>query len=245
METLMATLAHGAVVLLTSSGSNTILRGHSANQYGVQTMDRIARKRIVPAAVVKSADEALKLAEAMMSAELDIIEITFRTDAAVDAIRSVARAFPAMLVGAGTVLAPEQLRRAVDAGARFGVAPGLNEAVVQEAARLGAAFVPGVATPTEVDRALGLGCRLLKFFPAEALGGVAMLKALSGPFAHTGVKFVPTGGISAKNARDYLALPLVAALGGTWMVSAELIKEKNWAEITRLCREALTVAATV
>jgi len=206
-------------------------------------MKRILEKKIVPAATVDRVEDALPLAEALLRAGLDVIEITFRTRAAEEAIREIANRFPEMLVGAGTVLEFEQLVRAHEAGARFGVAPGLNEELVQRAAQLGLPFIPGVVTPSEVDRGIRLGCGLLKFFPAEAMGGVKTLKALAGPFAHTGVKFVPTGGIEPANARAYLALASVAAVGGSWMVAANLVKERRWDEITRLSREALELAA--
>jgi len=206
-------------------------------------MKRLEQKRILPAATVEKAEEALPLAEALMKGGLDVIEITFRTDAAAEAIRQVVRQFPQMLVGAGTVLTAEQLTKAADAGATFGVAPGINEDIVKRAGSLGMAFIPGVATPTEIDRGVAAGCRFLKFFPSEALGGVRMLKAIAGPFGHTGVKFIPTGGIDGLNARAYLDLPSVAAVGGSWMVATKLIKEKNWAEVTRLTQQALKMAA--
>ena len=204
-------------------------------------MNRIYEKRIVPAATLEDAGDVVPLAEAMLTGGLDILEITFRTAAAADAIRAVMKAFPDMLVGAGTVLTAEQLARAVDAGARFGVAPGLNEALVDEAMDRNLPFIPGVITPTEIDRGVCLGCKLLKFFPAEAMGGVKALKAIAGPFAHTGVKFLPTGGIEAGNARGYLDLPMVAGVGGSWMVAPKLIKERNWTQIAHLAREAVTL----
>lgn len=202
-------------------------------------MKRIAEKRMVPAATVENPDEGLLLAEAMIKGGLDIIEVTFRTAAAGAAMKAIAAKFPELLLGAGTVLTLDQLKQAIDAGAKFAVAPGLNEKLVAEAQKGGIAFVPGVATATEVDRAIGAGCRLLKFFPASNLGGVDMLKALAGPFGHTGVKFIPTGGVNGLNAREYLALPVVAAVGGSWMVNPKLVKEKKWAEITKLCHEAV------
>jgi len=183
------------------------------------------------------------LAEALLEGGLDVIEITFRTQAAEEAIRQVVDRFPEMCVGAGTVLTESQLRRAIDTGIEFAVAPGLNPDLITDAMAANVLFIPGVATPTEIDRGIMLGCKLLKFFPADALGGVKTLKAFSGPFAHTGVKFVPTGGINAANAADYLALPGVAAVGGSWMVAEKLIKAKQWAEITRLTKEALTITA--
>jgi 2-dehydro-3-deoxyphosphogluconate aldolase/(4S)-4-hydroxy-2-oxoglutarate aldolase len=147
-----------------------------------------------------------------------------------------------MLVGAGTVLTPEQVQRARNAGAEFGVSAGLNEAVVTKATALGMPFAPGVMTPSDIERGLGLGCKLMKFFPAEIAGGVKALKAFAGPYGHTGVKFIPLGGVNAGNMRDYLALPNVAAVGGTWIVERKLIAEKQWATITKLTAEALQLS---
>jgi len=202
---------------------------------------KILTKRILPAAIIDNLDDAIPLAGALLEGGLDIIEVTFRTGAAAESIRQIAKKFPEMLVGAGTVLTDVQLARAIEAGAKFCVAPGLNPELVVKGDAAKIPFIPGVATPTEVDRAIGAGCRILKFFPAEALGGVKMLKALAGPFAHTGVKFIPTGGVDGANARTYLDLPIVAAVGGSWMLAPALIKVKNWAEITRLTREALAL----
>jgi 2-dehydro-3-deoxyphosphogluconate aldolase/(4S)-4-hydroxy-2-oxoglutarate aldolase len=204
-------------------------------------MKQIYDKRLVPAATVEKAEDAIPLAEALLAGGLDIVEITFRTPAAEEAIRRVVTKFPQMLVGAGTVLTEDQLKRAIGAGIKFAVAPGLNTDLVKKSLAANVPFIAGVATPTEIDRGICAGCKLLKFFPADALGGVKTLKAFAGPFSHTGVKFVPTGGINAANAAEYLALPMVAAVGGSWMVAEKLIKEKNWAEITRLAKEALAV----
>lgn len=207
-------------------------------------VERIAARKIVPVAALDAADHAEPLAEALLAGGLDVMEVTFRTKAAPEAIRRIARRFPEILLGAGTLLEPGQVAQAHDAGAVFGLAPGLNESVVAAAARLGMVFTPGVMTPSEIDRALGLGCRLLKFFPAENAGGARMLAAQAAPFAHTGARFVPTGGINAGNLADYLRLPVVAAVGGSWMVDRKLVAAGDFAEVTRRTKEALaTVAA--
>lgn len=206
-------------------------------------IDRITRTRVVPVVVLQNADDAVPLAEALLGAGLEVMEITFRTAAAAESISRIAAAFPEILIGAGTILSPDQALQARDAGAIFALAPGLNPEVVAAAQDAGLAFSPGVMTPSEIERALGLGCQLLKFFPAGAAGGVSMLKALAGPYAHTGVRFVPTGGVSAGNMRDYLDLPVVAAIGGSWMVDPQRIAAKDWPAITRLTREALALAA--
>ena len=205
-------------------------------------IERLTRARVVPVVVLNRAEDACPLAEALLEGGLDVMEVTFRTDAAEESIRRISAAFPEMLLGAGTVLAPAQAHRARDAGAAFALAPGLNPAVVEAARGAGLAFAPGVMTPGEIERALDLGCGLLKFFPAGAAGGVAMLKALAGPYAHTGVRFIPTGGVSADNMCDYLALPVVAAIGGSWMVEPRLIEAGDWQTITERTRHALALA---
>jgi 2-dehydro-3-deoxyphosphogluconate aldolase/(4S)-4-hydroxy-2-oxoglutarate aldolase len=206
-------------------------------------IERILAKRIVPVVVLDSAEHALPLAEALMAGGLDIMEVTFRTTAAAESIRRIAARFPEVLLGAGTLLDQEQVLRAREAGAVFGLAPGLNPAVVAAARAAGLEFSPGVMTPSEIEQALALDCRLLKFFPAEAAGGVAMLKSLAGPYAHTGVKFIPTGGITSTNLSSYLQLPVVAAIGGSWMVDKALVNAGKWQEISDLTRQALASAA--
>ena len=206
-------------------------------------IDRILAKRIVPVVVLDRVESAEPLAEALLAGGLDIMEITFRTAAAEASIQRIAARFPEILLGAGTLLDPDQVRRAREAGAVFGLAPGLNPAILATARQIGLQFAPGVMTPSEVELALALGCRLLKFFPAEVAGGVGMLKALAGPYAHTGVKFIPTGGVSSGNLAAYLKLPVVAAIGGSWMVDKQLVNDGKWADITRLTREALAAAA--
>ncbi len=206
---------------------------------------RIMAKRIIPVIVLEHEDQAEPLAEALLEAGLDIMEITFRTAAAEAAIRRISMRFPEILLGAGTVLGTDQLQRAAAAGAAYALAPGLNEAIVKAAEAAGILMFPGIMTPSEVEQALALNCKILKFFPAEAAGGVSMLKALEGPYAHTGVKFLPTGGIGLANMRAYLERPSVAAIGGSWIVEKKLIATKDWPTITKLTREALAIAAAV
>jgi len=203
---------------------------------------RILAKRIVPVVVLDSVESAEPLAEALLAGGLDIMEITFRTAAAEESIQRIADRFPEILLGAGTLLEKDQVKRAKNAGAVFGLAPGLNPEIVAAAQEIGLQFSPGVMTPSEVEQALSLGCKLLKFFPAEAAGGVDMLKSLAGPYAHTGVKFIPTGGVSSANLTSYLKLSVVAAIGGSWMVDKALVNAGKWAEITRLTQAALEAA---
>jgi Entner-Doudoroff aldolase len=185
--------------------------------------------RIVPVIVIDDADAALPLADALCAGGLACAEITFRTSAAAEAIRRIARERPGMLVGAGTVLSPEQVHRARAAGAAFVVSPGLNPRVVELCQSLGLPVLPGVVTPSEIERARELGLGTLKFFPAEAAGGPKYLKAIGAPYPD--VAFVPTGGISAANLAQYLALSNVAACGGSWMAPAEWIAQRQFDRI--------------
>jgi len=215
----------------------------SASRVGAEMIDRLLAKRIVPVVVLDDAKDAEPLAKALLEGGLDVIEVTFRTPAAEESIRRIAGAFPEMLIGAGTLLDEAQVEKAHNAGASFGLAPGLNPKVIAKAKSVGMEFSPGVMTPGEIEAGLSLGCQLQKFFPAMAAGGPGMLKALAGPYAHTGVKFIPTGGINRANLRDFLELPVVAAIGGSWMVDRKLIQAGNWAEITRLTQDALEAAS--
>jgi 2-dehydro-3-deoxyphosphogluconate aldolase / (4S)-4-hydroxy-2-oxoglutarate aldolase len=198
---------------------------------------------LVPVVKIDRAADAVPLGQALVAGGLPCAEITFRTAAAEEAIRNLAAALPEMMLGAGTVLTVEQAEKAVSAGARFIVSPGFGPAVVDWCLRQGVPVLPGVATPTEIMMALDKGIKIVKFFPAEALGGIATLKALSAPFG--GVKFMPTGGVSAANLPDYLALPAVHACGGTWMVEGKLIAGGQFAEITRLAAEARGIVRRV
>lgn len=195
---------------------------------------------LVPVVKIDRAEDAVPLAEALLEGGLPCAEITFRTAAAPAAIRAIADNCREMLVGAGTVLTAAQAEQAIAAGARFVVSPGFSAAVVDWCLAREVPVLPGVATPTDVMAAMEKGLRVLKFFPAEAYGGITTLKALSAPFG--GVKYMPTGGVSAKNMADYLALPSVHAVGGSWMVEAKLISGGQWGEITRLAAEAVAIA---
>lgn len=198
--------------------------------------------RIVCVITIDRAEDAEPLAQALLGGGLDAMEVTFRTEAAPTAIRRIKAAFPQVHLGAGTLLTGDQVVQAAAAGATFGLAPGLNPAIVQLAHERGFGFIPGVMTPTDVEIALSLGCTVQKFFPADVAGGVRMLKALAGPYAHTGVKFIPLGGVNASTLGDYLAAPGVAAVGGSWIADRALIRAGDWAGITRLAKEAVALA---
>lgn len=205
-------------------------------------VQRLAKHRIIPVAVIENIDDTVPLCEALLRADLPCIEITFRTSAGRQALELAASRFPNLLVGAGTVTQPNEVKEAKDAGAAFAVAPGTSLPILEQAASLGLPFIPGVATPSEIQNALQHGCSLLKFFPAEALGGASMLRAISGPYNHLDVRFIPTGGIRADHLSDYFNLPGVVAVGGSWMVAPSLLRTRDWAAVETLAREAVALA---
>lgn len=198
---------------------------------------------VIPVVAIEDAASAVNLGEALLAGGLPCAEITFRTAAAADAIRRMADALPDILVGAGTVLSVAQAEQAVAAGAKFIVAPGFDVNVVDWCLAHDVPITPGVITPSEITAALAKGLKVLKFFPAGAAGGIAMLKAVGGPFG--GVKFIPTGGISASNLADYLQLPMVHACGGSWIVKKQLIADGQFDTITALVKEAVQIVQKV
>lgn len=208
-------------------------------------LDELLKRQIVPVIVIDDANDAEPLAEALLNGGMDVIEITFRTAAAAEAITRIAKSFPTMVLGAGTVVTDALAQRALDAGVDFGLAPGLNPAIVKKFQDAGTLFIPGVMTPSEIEQGLALGCQLLKFFPAENAGGAKMLKALSGPYASQGVKFCPTGGVSLGNLHDYLSVPTVAAVGGSWIATKDQIANKEWAKITTQAKDAIAKAREI
>ena len=196
----------------------------------------LERYRIIPVVAIESKEHAVPLAAALTEGGLPCAEITLRTDAAVNAIDSLAQR-SGFLVGAGTVHSADQARRAVDAGARFVVTPGFNPKTVAWCLDHGVLVIPGTSSPTDLEMAIEFGLHVVKFFPAEQLGGVKMLNALSGPYAE--IRFVPTGGIHPTNVHQYLSLPSVLACGGTWMTKPDLLATGNFKEVTRLTGEAV------
>lgn len=187
--------------------------------------------RIVPVLVLNDVDSGLRMCELLMECGLPAAEITFRTAAAEAVIREAAKRFPELYLGAGTILNPADLERAFCAGAKFAVAPGFNPTVVKAAIANNWAFAPGICTPSEVEQAMELGCRMLKFFPAEAAGGVKMIKSLIAPYKHMGIQFMPTGGITTGNVAEYLAIREIVAVGGTWLGKTADIDAGKWDEI--------------
>jgi 2-dehydro-3-deoxyphosphogluconate aldolase/(4S)-4-hydroxy-2-oxoglutarate aldolase len=208
-----------------------------------EILETLGHLGVVPVVKIKQADEAVPLGNALIAGGLPCAEITFRTGAAEEAIRRIASELPEVVIGAGTVLSVEQAEKAVAAGARYIVSPGFDPKVVDWCLTHDVAVTPGVATPTEINMALDKGLKILKFFPAEALGGLKTLKALAAPYGD--VKFIPTGGINSKNLADYLSLPAVHACGGSWLVTSKLISAGEFAEITRLAEEARAIVRRV
>jgi len=198
---------------------------------------------VIPVIVLQRSTDAVPVAEALIEGGIPIFEITLRTEAGLPSIEEVAKRFPDALTGAGTVLDKSQARQAIDAGSRFIVSPGWDDGVVGTAQAAGVPVVPGVATASEVQRAYNHGLRVLKLFPAGIAGGIPMLKALSSVYSEVG--FVPTGGVSAANLGDYLALPNVVAVGGSWLTPANAVAEGHFEEITRLAVEARQIAEDI
>ncbi len=192
---------------------------------------------IIPVVKIDRVEDAVPLAQALMAGGLPVAEITFRTEAAAQAISAIRQALPTMLVGAGTVLSSDQAQAAIAAGAQFLVSPGINPEVVRFTQAAGLPMIPGCATATEIEMALGLGLSVLKFFPAVPAGGLTAIKALSGPYPS--VRFIPTGGIHSENLTEFTDDPRVIAVGGSWMVDPKLITQGDWAQITALTRSAL------
>ena len=208
-----------------------------------EMMKRLQKLGIVPVVVLDNAEDALPRAERLVKGGLPCAEVTFRTAAAEESIRRMAKAFPDMIIGAGTVLTCEQADRAIDAGAKFIVSPGFNPKVTEYVLKKGVPMTPGVCTPTEIEAAMQFGLDVLKFFPAEPSGGLKMIKALAAPYV--GLSFMPTGGISAKNVREYLAYDRIVACGGSWMVPKNLVNEGKFDEIKALVAEAAAIVKEV
>lgn len=198
----------------------------------------LERAGVVPVIVINDAAKAVPLARALVAGGLPVLEVTFRTAAAAAAIAAIRAEIPEATVGAGTLLTREQVSAAYEAGAAFGVAPGFDRAIINCAQAAGLPMIPGIATASELSQALTAGLRIVKFFPAEAIGGVKMLKNLLGAFRFSGVKFMPTGGINPDNLRDYLSVPEVAACGGTWIVPGNALDANDWDAIRKLAAAA-------
>lgn len=204
--------------------------------------ERLGQYRLVPVIVLDSARDAEPLAAALVEGGLPVAEVTFRTEAAAESIRTMA-ARGDMLVGAGTVLSVEQADRAIEAGAQFLISPGLNPEVVRHAQSRGVPICPGACTPTEIEQAMSLGLDVVKFFPAEQFGGVATLKAIAAPYRQ--IRFIPTGGIGPDNVKQYLAFHRVIACGGSWMVKPELFAGGDFRKVVEAVRQSVALVRDV
>ncbi len=205
--------------------------------------NKIAELGVVPVVVLEDAKDAEPLAKALCEGGLPCAEVTFRTAAAEESIRQMCAAYPDMLIGAGTVLTKDQVDRAVGAGAKFIVSPGFDPEIVDYCLEKEIPVFPGCITPSEVAQAVKRGLKVVKFFPAEQFGGVATIKALSAPYV--GLKFMPTGGVSAKNLKDYLSCKAIIACGGSWMVKGDMIKAGEFDKIRELTKEAVALAKEI
>jgi 2-dehydro-3-deoxyphosphogluconate aldolase/(4S)-4-hydroxy-2-oxoglutarate aldolase len=205
----------------------------------MNVLEQLGQIGIIPVVKIEQARQGPSLAQALLKGNLPCAEITFRTEAAEEAIRLISETQQEVIVGAGTVLSITQAQKAVHAGARFIVSPGFDPKVVDWCVEQDVTVVPGVATSTEVLMALDKGLHILKFFPSESLGGIPLLEAIAAPFA--GVKFIPTGGITAKNMASYLKLPMVFAVAGSWLVTSKLISSEAFGEITSLASQAVAI----
>lgn len=199
---------------------------------------RVEKAGIVAVLVIDDAKDAVPLARALLDGGVNVMELTLRTPAALDALREIRANVPEIVAGVGTILTPAQVQSVVEVGGAFGVAPGVNPRTLAAAREAGLSFAPGVSTATDIEIAVEHGCRLLKLFPCEPMGGLPYLKAVAAPYAHLGLKYIPLGGVNAKNMATYLAEPLIAALGGSWLAPRDQIKAGNWDAITTLAREA-------
>ena len=204
-------------------------------------VETLGKAGIIPVIVIEKEEQAVPLAKALVKGGLPVLEVTFRTKAAAAAIAAIRKEVPEAIVGAGTVLTVEMLKAAKQAGAVFGVAPGFDPAIIAEAKAQDFPFCPGIATASELSQALTAGCRMVKFFPAEAAGGVKMIKNLLGAFRFTGVKFMPTGGVKPENVSDYLAVPEIVCCGGTWIVPKDALAAGDYATIEKLAAEAAAI----
>lgn len=202
-------------------------------------LSKICDQKILPAITFSNLADVIPVSESLSRGGISVMEIAVRTDIAFHSIRRIRQELPGITTGAGTILNVSQLHEAIDAGAVFGLSPSLNLAVVKEAVRLQFPFIPGVMTPSEIETAFEFGCSLLKLFPANSIGGISFLRAMQGPYAHLTLQFIPMGGINLQNMKEYLQLPNVAAVGGSWLVTEALLGAKNYAGIEQNAKDAV------
>ncbi|MEP4079541.1 bifunctional 4-hydroxy-2-oxoglutarate aldolase/2-dehydro-3-deoxy-phosphogluconate aldolase [Haloferula sp.] len=202
-----------------------------------ELVERLARTGIVAGFSINQVEHAVPLAKALLAGGIEVIELTLRTPQGMDAVRAISSGVPEMIIGVGTILSPDQAHEVKAAGADFGVAPGLNPRVIQAAKEAGLPFAPGIATPSDLEAAIELGCRFVKFFPADSLGGIPYLRSMGAPYKHLDLGYFPLGGVNAGNMKDYLAEPNVPTVGGSWIVQNDLVTQEDWAGITARATE--------
>lgn len=212
------------------------------SQFPKKVLDRVEKCGVIAVLIIDKVEDAVPVAKALLSGGIEVMELTLRTPAAIESLIRINEQVPEMLAGIGTILTPGQVEDIVKAGAAFGVAPGLNPDVVLKAHQLQLPFAPGVATPGELEKAVSLGCKEIKFFPAEAMGGLKYLKSFGAPYKHLGISYIPLGGLNAGNMADYLKEPSVLALGGSWIAKRDLIQKQDWQTITNNAAEARKIA---
>lgn len=209
------------------------------------TLEQIGIGRIIAVLVIDRVENSVPLAKALIEGGVNAMELTLRTDAAIGSLRAIKKEVPEMIAGIGTILTANQIREVCQAGAAFGVAPGVNRKVIEEARALGLPFAPGVVTPSDVEKALEYDLRVLKFFPAEPSGGLPYLKSMNAPYAHLNLKYIPLGGVNLQNMRSYLEDPIILAVGGSWLADSKLIQKQDWKAITENARQATTIAREI
>lgn len=208
-------------------------------------LEQIGKSRVIAVLVIDRVEDAVPLAKALIDGGVNAMELTLRTDAAIDSLRAIRAEVPEMIAGIGTILTVNQLREVCLADAVFGVAPGVNRKVIEEARSLGLPFAPGVVTPSDVEKALEYDLRILKFFPAEPSGGLAYLKSMNAPYAYLNLKYIPLGGVNLQNMRSYLEDPIILAVGGSWLADSKLIQKQDWKAITENARRASQIAREI
>ena len=198
---------------------------------------QLRNSRVVAGFSIENVDDAIPIAKALLGGGINVIELTLRTDCALTAVERIAEAVPEIILGVGTILTPEQVVKIKEAGAHFGVSPGMNPNIIKKAEETNLPFAPGITTPSELEAAIELGCRFVKFFPAEASGGVNYLKSISAPYKHLGVQYFPLGGLNTENMNHYLNLENVIAIGGSWIVDSSFVGAKDWTGLTKRAAE--------
>ncbi len=200
---------------------------------------KLQESKLIAVLVIDDENDAVPVANALLAGGVNIMELTLRTPAAIGALKNICREVPEMTAGIGTILTTNQVDEVVAAGAHFGVSPAVNIEVLRYAKNAGLPFGPGIMTPTDIDQAIGEGCHLLKFFPAESSGGLAHLKNIAAPYQHLGLGFIPLGGVNTGNLKQYIDSELITAVGGSWLAPRNLINDKNWGRIEKNARDAV------